>query len=483
MKSCVRKVGFGILGMDFKALKWQILRGSLAKRLFVRALLFTLAMVIISFVQMGNDIRKGELVLLESGDCGLDVVVSDSDVNVTGFWKPVFVTVFGFLGGSARKKESKDLSRSVFKELMGKKMLDTRARALCVGEGSDLNALLLQEMGLSDALGVRSHPFFSLWKKRFVHELGFEDNYFDFVFSRDLDRVSVPALLVLEIERVLRPGGIGAMLIGMSNFYSGSSVRSSTPVSSFLKSSNIVSICGIGFTLVTFKKRFDNVALFEHYRLPDKCPSITKNKPFMKYIEPLAVNQLGHLESEISYISKFRNISSRKRVVYINVGAGELVNSSITEILEPNYHVPLQALDMYILDHNASALSLYVQKAGITFVYHPYLVGYTVPGLVSDEELSAPREVDEFEFIRWFKETITEGDFVVLMMTARTAELKIVFELFESGAICHVDELFLECSDTSDCKDSVCGDCRSLFRGLRNGGVYSHQWWEPETLF
>lgn len=465
--------------MDFKVLKWQILRGSLAKRLFVRALLFTLAMVIISFVQMGNDIRNGELVLLESGDCGSDVIVSDLDVNVSGFWKPVSATVFGFLGGSARKKESKDLSRSVFKELMGKKMLNTRDRALCVGEGSDLNALLLQEMGLSDTLGVRSHPFFSLWKKRFVYELGFEDYYFDFVFSRDLDRVSVPALLVLEIERVLRPGGIGAMLFG-----TGSSVRSSTPVSSFLKSSNVVSICGIGsFTLVTFKKRFDNVALFEHYRLPDKCPSITSNKPFMKYIEPLAVNQLGQLESEISYLSKFMNISSRKRVVYINVGAGELVNSSITEILEPNYHVPLQALDMYVLDHNASALSLYVQKAGITFVYHPDLVGYTVPGLVSDEELSAPREVDEFEFIHWFKETITESDFVVLMMNARAAELKIVFELYESGAICHVDELFLQCSDTADCKDSVCGDCRSLFRGLRNSGVFSHQWWEPETLF
>ncbi|KAK1398449.1 hypothetical protein POM88_008312 [Heracleum sosnowskyi] len=361
--------------MDFKVLKWQILRGSLAKRLFVRALLFTLAMVIISFVQMGNDIRKGELVLVESGDCGLDFIVSDSDVNVTGFWKPVSASVFGFLGGSVRKRESKDLSRSVFKEFMGKKMLEIGARALCVGEGSDLNALLLQEMGLSDALGVRSHPFFSLWKKRFVYELGFEDNYFDFVFSRDLDRVSVPALLVLEIERVLRPGGIGAMLIG------------------------------------------------------------------------------------------------------------ELVNSSITEILEPNYHVPLQALDMYVLDHNASALSLYVQKAGITFVYHPDLVGYTVPGLVSDEELSAPREVDEFEFIHWFKETITEGDFVVLMMNARAAELKILFELFESEAICHVDELFLQCSDTADCKDSVCGDCRSLFKGLRNSGVFSHQWWEPETLF
>lgn len=482
----MKKLGLGDweMGMDFKVLKWQILRGSLAKRLFVRALLFTLAMVIISFVQMGNDIRKGELVLVESGDCGLDFIVSDSDVNVTGFWKPVSASLFGFLGGSARKRESKDLSRSVFKELMGKKMLEIGARALCVGEGSDLNALLLQEMGLSDALGVRSHPFFSLWKKRFVYELGFEDNYFDFVFSRDLDRVSVPALLVLEIERVLRPGGIGAMLIGTSTFYSGSSVRSTTPVSSFLKSSNIVSICGIGsFTLVTFKKNFDNVALFEHYRLPDNCPSITHNKPFIKYIEPLAVNQLGQLESEISYLSKFINISSKRRVVYINVGAGELVNSSITEILEPNYHVPLQALDMYVLDHNASALSLYVQKAGITFVYHPDLVGYTVPGLVSDEELSAPREVDEFEFIHWFKEMITEGDFVVLMMNARAAELKILFELFESGAICHVDELFLQCSDTADCKDSVCGDCRSLFKGLRNSGVFSHQWWEPETLF
>ncbi|CBI16304.3 unnamed protein product, partial [Vitis vinifera] len=96
---------------------------------------------------------------------------------------------------------------------------------------------------------------------------------------------------------------------------------------------------------------------------------------------------------------------------------------------------------------------------------------------VSDEDLSMPLYAEGFDFVHWFKETVVAGDFVVLMMNAREVELKLLFELFKSGAICLVDEIFLHCSEGVDCNTATCKDCMTLFKGLRNSGVFVHQWW------
>ncbi|XP_057473072.1 uncharacterized protein LOC130761574 [Actinidia eriantha] len=461
--------------MDLKVLKWQIRRGSLARRLFMRALLFALAMAVCTFVQIVHDVRTMEPLAMNFNECTMSIGLNPY-ANLTGFLKPISSFGFPFHGPC---KEVGNLTNDVVKELMEKNLLDSGAKALCVGEGSATAVSALRELGFSKAFGVDRHPSFSLLRKRFLYEIDFKDNYFDFVFSRALDRVSVPALLVLEIERVLRPGGTGAMLVGASSFYSGGLIRSATPVSSFLKSSNVVHVCGIGsFTLVIFKKRFDKVAFFEHYRLPSECRSIKNSKPVIKFMEPLVDKYSGPIETKLSYLPEFMNISSRNRFIYINIGAGELVNSSISEMFKPFYPREPRAFNVYVVDHNISVLSSYIKTPGVTFVYHPGLAGdKAITSLSSgDDYLSAPFDEEEFDFIRWFKRTVSDEDFVVLMMNARAVELKILFELFESGAICHVDELFLGCSDSTDCTSATCGDCVSLFKGLRNSGVFVHRW-------
>lgn len=467
--------------MDFKVVKWQILRGSLARRLFLKALLFALAMATVTFFQIVHDVRTIEPLASSFHECQLSIG-SNPYVNVTGFMKPLSAFANPFSRSSLStpcNKEIKNLTIGVVKELMGKNLLDSGAKALCVGEGSASSVLALRELGFSHAFGVDRHPFFSILKRRFVYELDFKDNYFDFVFSRALDRVSIPALLVLEIERVLRPGGTGAMLVGASNFYSGGLIRSATPVSSFLRSSTVVHVCGIStFTLVIFKKRFDKVAFFEHYRLPSECQSVTNNKPFIKHMEPLVDENLGPIAKNFSYLPEFMNISSRKRMIYINIGAGEFLNSTLSGVFKPFYPVEPQAFNVYVVDHDTSALSSYVKNPGVNFVYYPGLAGLkaVITNLSSDEYFSAPVDEEDFDFISWFERTVENGDFVVLMMNARPVELKLLFELFESGAICRIDELFLRCSQGADCANAVCGDCMSLFKGLRNSGVFVHRW-------
>ncbi|KAJ4967041.1 hypothetical protein NE237_018890 [Protea cynaroides] len=61
--------------------------------------------------------------------------------------------------------------------------------------------------------------------------------------------VFVHALLVFEIERILRPSDIGAMLVRSSSSKWSSLIKSTTLVSSFLKSSSVTDECSVGLDL------------------------------------------------------------------------------------------------------------------------------------------------------------------------------------------------------------------------------------------
>ncbi|GKA31593.1 methyltransferase type 11 [Tanacetum coccineum] len=434
--------------MDFKAIKWQILRGSLTWRVVMKGMFFVLAMVVVTWTRIASEMRTNddELMLLNFEKCSLNV-----GNNVMPF------------------VDGKNWSVGVIKEVMNKEMLRFDSRALCVGEESDMVALTLRELGFKNAIGVHKYPILSLLRKKLPGKLDFDANSFDFVFSASLDRASVPALVVLEIERVLRPGGVGVMLVASGGYNTRSLVRSATPVSLLLRSSEILHVCGISsFTLIVFKKQLESVAYLKNYKLPRECPSMAKNKPFMEYIEPIVDHRSGNAH-ELSYLPKFLNISSRNRLIYINMGAGGF---------DQRYPIHPDAFNVYVVDHDVSALTSHVKKPGVTFVYHPGLVedDKAESSLMSVDYLEAPLHEEQFEFIDWFRETAENGDFVVLMMNAGARQLKVLTELFASGAICHVDELFLRCSDGVDCRTSYCRDCTSLYNGLRNAGVFVHQW-------
>lgn len=439
--------------------------------------MLVLALIVISLMQMAREIRVIEPIMSNVEECPLNVG-SKQGLNRTSLMNSASSFTFPVFGASATAcVESENLIIAVFKELMGKKLLHSTAKALCVGEGSSSAVVALRGLGLTDASSVDKHPFFSLVKRRFVYELNFEDNHFDFAFSGDLDRVSVPALLVLEIERVLRPGGTGAMLVGGRRLYSGGLVRSAATVASFLKSSDVVQICGFdSFSLVIFKKRLETSASFEHFQLPAECPSVAKNDPFMKYIEPLTNKNSGLVDQELSYLPNFMNISSRNKLVFINIGAGEFAKKSVSKMSKLYRSNHLAAMEVFIIDHKTSVLSSYVTDPGTNFVYFPALGGDTTAvEMSSDEHLVAPLHEEAFDFINWFKETVSDGDFAILMMNAKSVELNILVEMFQNGAICQVDELFLRCEDTADFKLTT-GNCTNLFTSLRKSGVYAHQW-------
>lgn len=461
--------------MDLKTLKFKILHGSLARRVLLRSFMIVSALSIVPLLQ----------ILFGSDPVMLNTVYSNDCTVISGYSNPyIFLDRFMYpISGSIESKHCKEnvnLTVNVVGELMGMKMLSYDVKALCVGEGSASSVYALRELGFEYVCGVYRHLFFSLKHKKFVYELDYKDKSFDFVFSRDLDKVSVPALLVLEIERVLRPGGIGAMLVGISSSSPNSLIRSATPVSSILKTSRIVHVGHVnGFTLVVFKKRIETVSYFEQFQLPADCQSHTNNKPFMEFLEPLVEQKPMGFEKKITYLPKFIDAASKKRLVYIDVGAGEHLNSSAKSWFLPSYPVDRKAFNVYFVDHNTSVMLSYVKRPGITFVYHPDLAGSKAKANPDTYQDPNPYgEDDAFDFLLWFKETVRFADFVVLKMNAGEVELKFLTELFKSGTICFVDELFLRCSNRADAKDASGGSCMDIFKSLRSSGVFVHQWWE-----
>ncbi|XP_077225656.1 uncharacterized protein LOC143858827 [Tasmannia lanceolata] len=462
--------------MDFYNSELRMLRGFLVRRVLLRVIMIVSAMAMFPFLQFHSHIDPMEIFPWNSNDC----------VSGRNFFPGLFLKPLSFYGlplletssGLSPSQENVNLMDDVFRELMDKKLLNYGAKALCVGEGMGPAVSMLRELGFSDAFGLIRHPF--LARKGFVYKLEFPDDSFDFVFSRGLYRVSVPALLVLEIERILQPGGVGAMLLGVSGYNPDGLIKITTTISSFLKSSEIINVHGINsFALVVFKKKSDDFSSFEYFRLPNECPSVTTNKPFMGYLEPLVEEKLIEPENNISYLPKFMDISNRERLVYIDVGAGEFDSSSIAKLFLPFYPMQSRTFEIYAIDHNVSVLTSYNKIPGITFIYDPELSEKQATvdfDSTLEMGLSSYFPSERFNFLRWFKETVAVGDFAVLKMNVGGVGFKLLHGLIKSGAICLVDELFLRCPNSNDVRVATGGDCLHLFKALRSSGVFVHQW-------
>ena len=114
-----------------------------------------------------------------------------------------------------------------------------KALGICARTGQEVVAL--NNLGL-DAIGVDIAPHPPLVIEGDAHDLPFEDNEFDFVFSNSFDHSIYPAKFISEMERVLKPGGYGLLHLQLTkkvDDYAENIITSEDPVISLLTDSKV----------------------------------------------------------------------------------------------------------------------------------------------------------------------------------------------------------------------------------------------------
>ncbi|KAK9165519.1 hypothetical protein Scep_000710 [Stephania cephalantha] len=145
--------------------------------------------------------------------------------------------------------------QSAIEELLkGGEWLNYGDRALALGRNSAKTVMVMRKLGFPDAIGVDKKPC-SLVKRGDIYALPFKRRSFDFVLSTAfIDGVSIPAKMVIEMERVLKPGGHGVVLRRMYGHFP--VMKAAAPVASYLKGSDIVGVRAVNCTImVIFRKR------------------------------------------------------------------------------------------------------------------------------------------------------------------------------------------------------------------------------------
>ncbi|GAU35634.1 hypothetical protein TSUD_394740 [Trifolium subterraneum] len=89
-------------------------------------------------------------------------------------------------------------------------------------------------------------------------------------------------------------------------------------------------------------------------------------------------------------------------------------------------------------------------------------------------------------FNRWrFRDPLPED--AHKKMNAGEVELKFLSDVFDSGAISFVDELFLRCHEKGDDDKTNAvtskENCMDVYKSLRSSGVYVHQLWGDEIAY
>jgi SAM-dependent methyltransferase len=96
-----------------------------------------------------------------------------------------------------------------------KNILKTLNKALCLGARTGQEVFVLKELGL-DVIGIDLVDTPPLVLKGDVHELQFESNSYDFIFSNIFDHVLYPEKFINEIKRVLKPNGYCLLHLSIS---------------------------------------------------------------------------------------------------------------------------------------------------------------------------------------------------------------------------------------------------------------------------
>ncbi|MCO5600719.1 hypothetical protein L7F22_054834 [Adiantum nelumboides] len=419
-----------------------------------------------------------------------------------------------------------DVFSSIFQALMNEGLLKASDKALCIAARVGQEVLALKEIGVDNAIGVDLVPSPPLVVKGDMHRLPFEDSSFDFEFSNAFDHALFPTLFASEVERTLKHGGILVIHLALKqrpDKYSANELMKVDPVLHLFRNFEVVHLkdvdaFGLDLEVVLRKTSPGVKGNIEEGR----CPSTGSKSQILASAEPLIIEEplkpwitLKQNAEKIKYFPTLMDISKFARFVYVDVGARSY-GSSIGSWFVKKYPKQNQKFSIYAVEADDSFATDYEKRKNVkllpfaAWVKNESLVFGANPenravegefgmGRIQSkfamenlsDVLSLPssskfKTVQGFDFSEWLLETVSVDDFVVLKMDIEGTEFDLLPRMLETGAICLVDELFLEChynrwQRTSPVRTSkytrTYSECVSLFQALRKSGVLVHQWW------
>ncbi|KAG5071098.1 hypothetical protein AAZX31_03G039000 [Glycine max] len=422
---------------------------------------------------------------------------------------------------------------SAFQDMISGGFLSPAAKALCVETPTGRDVLALREIGVIDAVGISKKASPPLVKSGEARRIPFHDGSFDFVFAGDgaLEKSPRPAEFAAEISRTLKPEGFAAFHVKANDTYS---YNSFVDLLNFC--CNVVKINDmLGFDSSIPHIREIVVKKVRHTidsESNSNSNSNGKECSVPEYKEKLVRNAEALIEEEplkpwltlkknvknIKYLSSMVDISFKDRYVYVDVGARSY-GSSIGSWFRKQYPKQNKTFHVYAIEADKTFHQEYETKKGVTLL--PYAAWVRNESLVfeinrdpGEKEKEKEKEkvkgkgrgmgriqplkssggfdggevekIPGFDFADWLKNTVSENDFVVMKMDVEGTEFDLIPRLFESGAICLVDEIFLEChynrwqrccpGQRSPKYEKTYDQCLQLFTSLRQSGVLVHQW-------
>ncbi|KAG6643502.1 uncharacterized protein LOC122277157 [Carya illinoinensis] len=420
---------------------------------------------------------------------------------------------------------------SVFQELISEGHLSPDSKSLCVETPSGQDVYSLKQVGVKDSVGIFKKATRPLVIKALPNRVPFGDSTFDFVFSGGgrFDKVSRPLELTSEIERTLKPEGFAVFHIGAKDTYSFNSFLELFNSCKLIKSHDIDGFFSsmprvrevvlkkeveilLGRVGVAKPKSINKDSANKCW-VPDHKQELVRNAERLITEEPLKPwITLKRNIKKIKYLPSMVDISFKNRYVYVDVGARSY-GSSIGSWFKKQYPKQNKTFEVYAIEADKAFHEEYSLKKRIRLLpYAAWVRNETLkfeinrdPGKNgSDNGRGMGRiqpfggggggnnggdvnEIQGFDFANWLKNTVSERDYVVMKMDVEGTEFELIPRLFETGAICLVDEVFLEChysrwqrccpGQRSSKYEKTYEQCLELFTSLRQSGVLVHQWW------
>ena len=512
---------------------------SFLRNIFVRLLLFGLFIIAVRFTYVvtvtGESCTVGDFCFFSLPESFNFVITTSTSPEASSA-----ISVKPSNGGVSDLYTSKDWIKavhfysSIFQDLIAHGYLSPDSKSLTVETRTGQEVYALRQIGVEDSIGIFKKASGPLVIKAPQNRIPFDNNTFDFVFIGEgkLDNASRPLDLSSEIVRTVKPGGyVVAHIVPTKDTYSFNSFLELFNSCKLIKSHQIEGLDSKSLMPfiheVVLRKEVENVVKFKKTRgnSVNKCFVPGHKLELVKKAEPLISTEpmkpwitLKRNIQNIKYLTSMADIRFKNRYVYVDVGARSY-GSSIGSWFKKQYPKQNKTFDVYAIEADKAFHEEYrLKKKKVTLLpYAAWVRNESLmfeinrdPGKEVEEDDKAKRgmgriqpaknsggggggskrevnEIQGFDFAEWLKSTVTERDFVVMKMDVEGTEFDLIPRLFETGAICLIDEIFLEChynrwqrccpGERSAKYEKSYGQCLDLFRSLRESGVLVHQWW------